>query len=321
MFSFIEVCAGCGGLCSGLMKAGGCPLLLNEMDRTCCMTLRKNHTNVEVVEETMTTLSLKNYVMNVDLLCGGVPCQAFSHAGRREGIEDERGHLIVDFNRLIQECRPKMFLVENVKGLITHRQGATFNSILRLYENNGDYIVHHKIMNTNDYDVPQRRERVVIIGIRKDIYTKPWNYPAILEYKPVLNDVLQNVPMSDGVVYNELKKSIMARIPQGGNWKNLPHEIQRLYMGNAKSSGIAKRLSMSEPSMTLTTSPDQKITERCHPLETRPLTIREYARIQTFPDEYIFEGSIRKQYKQIGNAVPVMFAYHLGLAINTYLSR
>lgn len=323
--TFIEVCAGCGGLSSGFMNAGFKPLLINELDKTFCKTLKKNHPEANIVEGSMTTLDLKPYKGMVDVLQGGVPCQAFSQAGERKGLLDPRGKLIVEFNRLIHECEPKMFLVENVKGLTTHNKGETFKNIIELFKNNGAYTLYHKVLNAKDYEVPQKRERVIIIGIKSEI-TKEFTYPEKSKKVVLLKDVLCNVPESIGAKYPKAKAEVMKLVPQGGCWVDLPKDIQKSYMGEKSLAagggkrGIARRLSMNEQCLTLTTSPCQKQTERCHPTETRPLNVREYARIQTFPDSYIFEGSMANQYKQIGNAVPVKLAEALALKIKEFLS-
>lgn len=313
--SFIEVCAGCGGLSSGLINAGLTPVLLNDNDRYCCDSLKENHPKVKIDCGSMIDLNLTNY-KNIDLLAGGVPCQSFSQAGRREGLNDKRGQLLPHFNELIRQCSPKVFLIENVKGLVTHEKGKTLSSIIDLLESSGDYIVKYKVLNSNDYDVPQKRERLFIIGVRNDI-NKVFKFPSPHAYKPILSDVLDNVPDSPGYKYPDSKKTILDLVPPGGCWVNLPVDIQKSYMGASYNSGggkrgIARRLSMNEASLTLTTSPMQKQTERCHPTETRPFTVREYARIQTFPDSYIFTGSVAQQYKQIGNAVPVKLAEAMG---------
>lgn len=312
MPTFIEVCAGAGGLGSGFIDAGFTPLLLNELDRTCCDTLRANHSDVPVVCGDMQALHLHEYEGRVDVLMGGVPCQAFSQAGERRGLEDPRGQLILDFNRLVLECRPKILLVENVKGLTTHNGGATLASVLELFANTGQYTMHHKVLNANAYGVAQKRERILIVGVRSDLGLE-FTYPEPEAYRPVLRDVLQDVPESPGVSYPATKRAVFDLVPPGGCWVDLPEDIQRSYMGASFHSGggkrgIARRLSMDEPCLTLTTSPCQKQTDRCHPLESRPFTVREYARIQSFPDSYIFTGTVAKQYKQIGNAVPVKLA-------------
>lgn len=324
MYSFIEVCSGAGGLGSGFIEAGFTPILLNEIDATCCETLRRNHPGVEVVCGDMQSLHLDTYNGRVDVLMGGVPCQAFSQAGERRGFDDPRGQLILDFNRLVLECNPKILLVENVKGLTTHSGGETLSSVLELFRNDGRYVMYHKVLNANDYGVAQKRERVIIIGVRSDIQ-RTFTYPDKHTYKPVLRDVLLDVPDSAGSVYPAAKRIVFDMVPPGGCWVDLPEEVQRTYMGASFHSGggkrgIARRMAMTEACLTLTTSPCQKQTDRCHPLESRPFTVREYARIQSFPDAYIFVGSTAKQYKQIGNAVPVKLALAVGNQLLTFLA-
>jgi DNA (cytosine-5)-methyltransferase 1 len=326
MKTFIEVCAGCGGLSTGFMNAGFKPLLINELEKVFCETLRKNHDGENIVEGSMLDLDLTEYKGKVDILQGGVPCQAFSQAGERKGLDDPRGKLIVHFNKLINDCEPKMFLVENVKGLLSHNEGNTFKGILELFKNNGKYNIYHKVINAKDYNVPQKRERVIIIGVLSTI-TKTFEYPPISDRVVLLRDVLTNVPPSVGAVYPPHKAEVMKLVPPGGCWINLPKEIQESYLGEKGMAaeggkrGIARRLSMDEQSLTLTTSPCQKQTERCHPIETRPLTVREYARIQTFPDSYIFCGGMSNQYKQIGNAVPVNMAFAVATQIKEFLEQ
>jgi len=311
--TFVEVCAGCGGLSTGFLEAGFKPLLINEMDKTCCKTLRINHPGVTVVEGSMTELDLTPYKGKVDVLQGGVPCQAFSQAGERKGLEDPRGKLILHFNKLINDCEPRMFLIENVKGLLSNNKGETLRGVLALLEHSGKYTVQYKVLNAKDYDVPQKRERLFIVGVHSSI-KKPFRYPEPNKKEVVLRDVLIGVPPSIGATYPDHKADILRHVPQGGCWVDLPEEIRKVYMGEKSlasaggNRGIARRLALDRQSPTLTTSPCQKLTERCHPIETRLLTVREYARIQTFPDSYIFDGSMAKQYKQIGNAVPVQLA-------------
>jgi DNA (cytosine-5)-methyltransferase 1 len=325
--TFIEVCAGCGGLSTGFMNAGFKPLLINEIEKTFCETLRKNHAGENIVQKSMTELDLSEYKGQVDVLQGGVPCQAFSQAGERLGLEDPRGKLIVGFNTLIQQCEPKVFLVENVKGLLTHRDGETLKSVLELFSNNGAYQVQYKLLNAKDYSVPQKRERVFIVGIRADVATTaltPFAYPEKHEVPVLLRDVLVNVPDSLGAKYPEHKAEVMRLVPQGGCWVDLPEDVKKKYMGASMDAGggkrgMARRLTMDEQCLTLTTSPCQKQTERCHPIETRPLSVREYARIQTFPDTYEFAGGMGAQYKQIGNAVPVKLAEAMALQIKNFL--
>jgi DNA (cytosine-5)-methyltransferase 1 len=254
-----------------------------------------------------------------DLLCGGVPCQSFSQAGKRKGLEDPRGDLIIYFIKMVNQIKPKVFMIENVPGLTTHNKGKTLETILDKLNTDNLYKISFKILNANDYGVAQKRKRLFIIGVRKDIQ-KEFVFPKEKKYKPVLRDILEDVPESEGCVYSEEKKKVFYLVPPGGCWIDLPENIQKSYMKNSFFSGggkrgIARRLSLDEPCLTLTTSPCQKQTERIHPLETRPFTVREYARIQSFPDSYVFSGSKMNQYKQIGNAVPPKLAKAVGKSI------
>lgn len=325
--TFIEVCAGAGGLSTGLVRAGLHPLFLNEIDATCCTTLRTNHPGVPVVERSMLALDLRPFAGSVGLLTGGVPCQSFSQAGLRQGLADPRGGLAVDFARLVRECRPQMFLVENVRGLVSHAGGETLRALLELYTLEGAYTVVHRVLNANDYGVAQKRQRLFIVGIQRELAPEAYEFPAPDAVRRVLRDVLEGVPPSPGARYPEHKRRVMELVPPGGCWVDLPPDVQLAYMGarmlasGGGKRGVARRLSYDAPSLTLTTSPSQKQTERCHPEVTRPLAVREYARIQSFSDEYVFCGSVSKQYAQIGNAVPVLLAERLGHSIAAHLRR
>jgi DNA (cytosine-5)-methyltransferase 1 len=189
-----------------------------------------------------------------------------------------------------------------------------------------------RILKAIFYNVPQKRERVLIVGIRKDISMELFEFPK--PYKRIYNvrDALKkgelfatDVPESPGSLYPKSKFKVLELVPEGGYWRDLPPEIQKDYMGGSfylggGKTGMARRMSWDEPSLTLTCSPAQKQTERCHPKETRPFTIREYARIQTFPDDWEFSGSVSQQYKQIGNAVPVNLAKEVGYSIIKFLN-
>lgn len=326
-YNFIEVCSGCGGLSTGLIDSGLRPILLNEIDKTFCESLRRNHPGVNVIEGSMVDLSLSEYKGKVDLLAGGIPCQSFSQAGLRKGLNDPRGSLTLKFNDLINQCSPKMFLIENVRGLVSHNKGETLRSLLDMYSNDGAYVVKHKVLTATEYGVPQKRQRVFIIGIRNDFDADKFSFPTPIpqNQRRVLRDVLFNVPPSPGVQYSSAKKRIMAFIPPGGCWVDLSPELQMEYMGakmlqsRGGKRGVARRMSYDEACLTLTTSPSQKQTERCHPAETRPFTVREYARIQSFPDSYEFHGAVGSQYKQIGNAVPPLLACAVGKQIVAFL--
>lgn len=330
-YSVLELFAGAGGLALGLEEAGFNTIGLIELDKYACQTLKHNRPDWNVIEEdieVVTENGIKNYldipnVGELDLLSGGYPCQAFSYAGKKKGLQDARGTLFYHYAKILDQLKPKMFLAENVKGLVNHDGGKTLKTMINVFEEIG-YQVKWKVLRALDYDVAQKRERIVIIGVRNDLANQndrtDYLFPKPYGYQLVLKDILQDVPDSPGAKYPETKRKVLEQVPPGGYWRDLPEDIAKDYMGKSYYSsggrtGMARRLSWDEPSLTLTCSPAQKQTERCHPDETRPFTVREYARIQSFPDTWFFAGSTNNNYKQIGNAVPVNMAEAIGKSI------
>ena len=312
-YTAIELFAGAGGTALGMENAGIEHILLNEYDKHACETLRINKPNWNIVEGDVR--KLKFFEGQADIVQGGFPCQTFSCAGKKMGFEDIRGTLFFEFARCVKEVRPKIAIGENVKGLLNHDNGRTIKTMVGVLEEIG-YNVKYKVLKSQYLGVPQKRERLIIIGVRKDLNI-PISFPKENDYIIPLREALHKCPKSEGQKYPEKKKKIMDLIPPGGYWRDLPEKLQKEYMGasfymGGGKTGMARRLSWDEPSLTLTCSPAQKQTERCHPKETRPLSVREYARIQTFPDNWKFSGSIAQQYKQIGNAVPINLGYHIG---------
>lgn len=332
-YSVLELFAGAGGLAIGLEKAGIKCVALNEIDKWACQTLRKNRPNWNVLEGDIKNYDFSEYKNKVDIVTGGFPCQAFSYAGKKLGLQDARGTLFYEFARAVKEVNPAICIGENVRGLLSHEKGKTLEGMISILDEIGYNVVTPvRVLKAINYNVPQKRERLILVGIRKDIDIA-YHYP--LPYKKVYNlsDALKkgdlfnsDVPKSRGTAYPEHKKKILDLIPQKGYWRDLPIDIQKEYMqksfylGGGKT-GMARRIGWDEPCLTLTCSPAQKQTERCHPDETRPFTVREYARIQTFPDEWHFEGSVSQQYKQIGNAVPVNLAKEIGYSIVNFLNK
>lgn len=319
----IDLFAGAGGTALGLEHAGIEHLALNEWDKHAVATLRLNRPNWNIIDGDIAGVNFSKYRNKVDIVEGGFPCQAFSYAGKKMGFEDTRGTLFYEFARVIKEVQPKLAMGENVKGLLTHDGGNTLRTMISVLQDLG-YKVAYKVLRAQYFDVPQKRERLVIIAVRNDI-DAPILYPKERDYTISLREAIGDKPQSPGQEYSAYKKTIMSLVPAGGYWRDLPIEKQKEYMktsffmGGGKT-GMARRLSWDEPSLTLTCGPAQKQTERCHPEETRPLNVREYARIQTFPDEWQFTGSVGAQYKQIGNAVPVNLGYYMGLAAHAILT-
>lgn len=316
----IELFAGAGGLALGLEKAGIEGVEYVEINHAACETLRVNRPQWNVIEGDIHNIDFSEYKGKVDLVSGGAPCQAFSYAGKRLGFGDTRGTLFAEFARCVSEVQPKMFLFENVRGLLSHDKGRTFKTIHHVFENLG-YNIQYKVLNACYYGVGQKRQRVIVIGIQNNIVNDiKFEYPKPDEKWTTLREALKDVPESPYQPYSENKKKVMELVPPGGCWVDLPEDVAKEYMGKSYYSGggrrgMARRISWDEPCLTLTTSPSQKQTERCHPDETRPFTVREYARIQSFPDDWKFEGTISDQYKQIGNAVPVELARRIGIQI------
>ena len=331
-FTSIELFAGAGGLALGIERAGFNTLSLIEKNKDAAQTLKSNRPCWNVLQRDIAEISPKNleeffniHVGELDLLSGGAPCQAFSYAGKRLGLEDARGTLFYHYAVFLQKLKPKTFLFENVRGLLTHDRGRTYKTILRVFAECG-YTIQKKILNAWDYGNAQKRERLITIGIRNDLAEcVSVAFPKPHKYKPILRDVLKNVPQSECARYSEHKKEIFDLVPPGGYWRDIPQDIAKDYMKSCWNmgggrTGILRRMSMDEPSLTVLTSPTQKQTERCHPTESRPFSIRENARIQSFPDDWHFCGSMGSQYKQVGNAVPVNLAYDIAKEIHKGLT-
>jgi DNA (cytosine-5)-methyltransferase 1 len=307
----------------------------------------QNVTSQQLLEEGGRVLNLGRALkpQEVDLVTGGPPCQPFSTAGKRGSVMDPRGSLFMDFIRIVKEVQPRFFLMENVKGLLSaslrHRPinqrgkdypplepdeipGSTLKVVLSEMKEIG-YNVVYNLLEAADYGVPQNRERVIFIGSR-DGETPTFPIPKyckdgkILPKWRTLKDALTGLvdAKPEFMSYSESRLKYLRLLEAGQNWKHLPEDLKQEAMGGAYNSGGGKvgfyrRLSWDKPSPTITTSPHQKATDMCHPVELRSLTVRESAKLQTFPDDWIFYGSVSSKYKQIGNAVPVLLAKELGI--------
>ena len=356
----ISFFAGAGGLDIGIHDAGFDVRLSVELEEKYCETLKINNPTFNVVNADIMEYSKEKIYKDaklsdneeIDLIFGGSPCQSFSTAGKRKAFSDDRGKAMLKFVELVEETRPKVFLLENVKGLLSaplkHRplneRGAEFPPLEReeqkgsaleyLLNQVKDYNVKYKVVNSAEYGVPQKRERVIFIGIRKDL-NKIYEFPRITHGgnsgKPfkTVDDVLKQLSDVNHtyVKYSEERLKYMKLIPAGGgNWRDLDESIVEKAMGGAFKSGGGKtgyfrRIKANEPSPTLLTSPIQKSTNLGHPYEDRPLSIEEYLAIHGFPKGYILNGTINDQYTQIGNAVPVKLAKILGVKLIEILEK
>ena len=232
----IELFAGAGGLALGIERAGFDTIGLIEFDKDASDTLRTNRPEWCVINDDIANIScldLKEYFNlqkgELDLLSGGAPCQSFSYAGKRLGLDDVRGTLFYHYAKFLEQLQPKIFLFENVRGLLTHDKGCTYKTITDIFESTG-YFIQRKVLNAWDYGVAQKRERLITIGIRNDLLDKiRFEFPSPHEYKPVLRDILLDCPESEGALYSEYKRKIFELVPPGGYWRDIPEDIAKEY--------------------------------------------------------------------------------------------
>ena len=345
----ISLFSGAMGLDIGLEKAGLNVVIGQDFDESCVKTMQANGHNVlggdirEIDPRKLLELTGLS-VGEPFLICGGPPCQPFSTAGKRLGINDPRGSLFMDFIRMIDHIRPRFFVMENVKGIMSaplkhvplaerdendpdQRLGTVLDVILAEFDKLG-YKTVYGVLDAVNYGVPQFRERFVLIGSRdnEDIFLPlPTHFQMhqdkSYQWKTV-RDAIADLEFDKGecATLSEERLKFLKMIPEGGNWRDLPENIIPIAMGGAYKSGGGKvgfyrRLSYDQPSPTVVTSPVQKATMMCHPTQDRPLSIKECARIQQFPDNWIFTGTTAAKYRQIGNAVPVGLAEAIGKAV------
>lgn len=334
----ISLFSGAMGLDIGLMEAGIKIEIGQDFDAYCIQTMMANgHKGLLgdirniTPEEILEAANMK--VGEPFLICGGPPCQPFSTAGKRLGINDPRGSLFRDFVRMIDAIRPRFFVMENVKGLMSallkdENGNDTNEKVLDVVLNEFkklNYKTVYGVLDAVNYGVPQFRERFVLIGSRDQeeiflpIPTHFHVHQNDLYRWRTLGDTIRDLENVNGEcdAFSGNRLQYLKMVPEGGNWRDLPKDVVQEAMGGAYKSGGGKvgfyrRLSYSQPSPTVVTSPVQKATMMCHPTKDRPLSVAEYARIQQFPDEWVFIGNTASKYKQIGNAVPIGLARAIG---------
>lgn len=338
MYESISLFSGAMGLDLGLEKAGIDIKLCQDFDKACYETMLRNGKpaitgDIRDIESSVILDKAGLKKEEAFLLCGGPPCQPFSTAGRRMGINDPRGSLFMDYVRMVDETRPRFFVFENVKGLVSIAvdkggdPGGVLDIILSEFDRIG-YKTVYGVLDAVHYGVPQFRERLIIIGSRdnEEIFLPVPTHFMIHQLQRMqwvtLGKTIRDLEDNPGpyTQFSEDRLRYLRLVPEGGNWKSLPKELQPEAMGGAWKSGGGKvgfyrRLSYSQPSPTVVTSPVQKATMMCHPTKDRPLSVKEYARIQQFPEDWTITGSVANQYKQIGNAVPVGLAEAVGQSL------
>ncbi|WP_275563900.1 DNA cytosine methyltransferase [Otoolea muris] len=351
----ISLFSGAMGLDIGLGRAGLNVVVGQDFDEACVNTMCANGHRVlggdirEILPQQLLGLTGLS-IGEPFLICGGPPCQPFSTAGKRLGINDPRGSLFMEFIRMIDYIKPRFFIMENVKGIMSaplkhvplserdkndpeQSLGTVLEVILSEFSKLG-YKTVYGVLDAVNYGVPQFRERFVLIGSRdgEDIYLPfPTHFQMhqdkAYQWQPIRN-VIKDLEFDDGecAVFSEERLKFLKMVPEGGNWRDLPKNMIPAAMGGAYQSGGGKagfyrRLSFNQPSPTVVTSPVQKATMMCHPTQNRPLSVKEYARIQQFPDDWIFTGTTAAKYRQIGNAVPAGLAEAIGRAVISVADR
>jgi len=350
--------SGAMGLDLGIEKAGFDIRLACEVDKFCRQTIALNKPDTALLNDIneysaydVRTAAGLSEDDEIDLIMGGPPCQAFSTAGKRKGFNDNRGNVFLKYLELSLELKPKYFVIENVRGLLScpmehrpHEQrgadfpdlaedelnGGALNFIINRLENSG-YSYSFNLYNSANFGTPQNRERVIIICSRdgkKPPFLTPTNSQngelGLPKWNAVKN-CISNLTDHNHINFPEKRLKYYRMLGPGENWKNLPINFQKEAMGKSYYSkggktGFLRRLAWNEPSPTLMTHPAMPATDLAHPVEDRPLSVEEYKRIQEFPDTWDLAGPVIEQYKQVGNAVPVSLGHAVGKLIFNLLN-
>lgn len=322
--NIVSFFAGAGGLDLGFEKAGFNVIWANEYDKSIWETYQKNHINTFLDKRSIVDIPASD-VPNCDGIIGGPPCQSWSEAGALRGIKDKRGQLFFDFIRILSEKQPKFFLAENVSGMLLGRHSEALENIKELFRNAGiGYELSFKMLNAVDYNVPQDRKRVIFVGIRKDLnftfqFPKP-NFPK-LNLEDTILDLKDNViPAKAQNKTNGNNCIIPNHEYMTGGFSSMYMSRNRVRSWDEASftiqaGGRHAPLHPQAPKMELVEQNVRKFVSGKEHLYRR-LSVRECARIQTFPDDFIFYyENIADAYKMIGNAVPVNLAYFLAKSI------
>lgn len=353
-YKVLDLFCGCGGISEGYQLAGFKIVGGIDFNNYATETFKHNFKyaivhNIDIIAFPNEEIS-KEYG-DVDVIVGGPPCQGFSSANRwQKELEDPRNKLFFEFIRFVQVIRPKIIMIENVRGLLTRDKGYAIGRIQEIL-GSADYNISFKVLDASDYGVPQNRKRAIIVGIRKDYSDKIFDFETIVKqdkttvedaigelYKfensneePKILNESANTPLrkflrkSDNkvldqdIVYpaDKVQKRI-SFVPQGGNWKDVPAELWPNNRQNRHSSAY-KRLDPRNQSCTIDTG--NAHSNYFHPLFNRIPTIRESARLQSFPDSFEFKGPRGSKYRQVGNAVPPLLAKAIADAIMKILDN
>lgn len=317
----ISLFSGAGGLDLGFEKAGFNTIWANEYDKTIWATFQTNFSNTLLDKRSITDIETSD-ILECEGIIGGPPCQSWSEAGTQKGIEDKRGQLFFDYIRVLRNKQPKFFLAENVSGILHPKHTEAFNTFIELFKKAG-YNVSWKLLDANDYNVPETRLRVIIVGYHKDL-NKKFSFPHPLVYKPVLKDAIWDlgpaIPAKNGNKTNGDDLQIFNHEYMTGGFSTIYMSRNRVRSWDEPSftiqaGGRHAPIHPQAPKMRLVAK-NKRIFEPGLENEYRRLSVRECARIQTFPDDFIFKyTNIADGYKMVGNAVPVNLAYYMAMQI------
>ena len=354
----IDLFCGCGGFSKGFDEAGYNVRFCIDVWKDATVTYQHNFPNTTVLNEDITKINGQDILRvanmdadEVDVIIGGPPCQGFSLSGKRM-IDDERNKLYKSYVQIVSELKPKVFVMENVPGLIRLFKGQVGEQVIEDFSGIG-YNVQNKILSADNYGVPQQRKRVFFVGVRNDLVEKgmkysypvafmgagtdmpawttkdaisdldfvpddrvlgediPYQIPAQNDYQIFMRQGSRSVLNHSVTLHNERTKQIIAMVPDGGNYKDLPEELW-----STRKVHIAwTRMDSKKPCFTIDTGHNHHF----HYKENRVPTVRESARIQSFPDSFEFIGIKTSQLKQVGNAVPPLLAKAVGESISKML--
>lgn len=308
-FKFIDLFAGIGGFRMAMQNLGGKCIFTSEWDENAKKTYRANYGEVPFGD--ITKESTKNYIPEgFDVLCGGFPCQAFSIAGKRGGFEDTRGTLFFDVAEIIKKHKPKAIFLENVKGLRSHDKGKTLETILNVLRNDlGYYVPEPQVVNAKDFGVPQNRERIYIVGFRKDLEITQFTYPQPLEANPTFEDVKEeNVPPTKYYLSTQYMQTLVNHKERHANKGNgfgyaiIPDDgiANAIVVG-----GMGRERNLVIDHRIVDYTPTTHIKGTVNREGIRKMTPREWARLQGFPDNFVIPVADASAYKQFGNSVAV----------------
>lgn len=328
--NLISLFSGAGGLDKGFHNAGFHTLVANEFDPKICPTFKTNFPDTHLIEGDIRDVKGSEFPEHVTGIIGGPPCQSWSEAGSLKGIEDERGQLFYEYIRILKAAQPLFFVAENVSGILAQRHSKAVHGFMELFDKAG-YDVNLKMINANDFDVPEDRDRVFFVGFRKDLKIYDYLYPTPQSHKPTLRECIWDlkdnaIPALEKNKTNGDKCAVPNHEYFIGSYSTIFMSRNRVRSWDepgftVQASGRQCQLHPQAPKMIKVGKNDQIFVPGQEHLYRR-MTVREVARVQTFPDDYVFlYTDVDMGYKMIGNAVPVNLAYHVAMSIRAALDK